>query len=275
MASASIQLGGTLDIASGAEVAALGTSIDNKLESLMRRDPKPIMRTIPSNPIQGLSAGGPVYANLGGPASGKVWYIRQLLAVLADPFTSQGVATVNAAAAAGSSLTLPPGAVLTGLNITSAGAAAAPVTGAVTIAGGTGGTQTTQYVFTANGTVVALPEGLSPAVPNTGQIVITMPAVTGGTAYTMTATYAYPIAWYIAFSNAGDNQIPNVGLTELLVPGVQTLPSVFLPGDSDGLFVHFGEHVICQVNGLALGQSSMALIRVSEYVDSAEEARRM
>ena len=271
MASASIQLGGMLDIASGSEVEAMGGKV---IAALSRRDPKPIMRSIPGNAIQAVAAGGPVYINLGGPASGKVWYIRQLLAILADPFTNQGVATVNGAPAGTASLTLPVGANLTGLTITSA-SAAGPVTGAVTIAGATGGTQTIQYVFSANGDLTNLPVTLMPAVPGTGQIVVTMPAVVSGSAYTLTALYDFPLAWYVAFSNAGDNQVPNVGLTELLVPGVQTLPSVFLPGDSDGLFVHFGEHVICQVNGLAFGQSSMALVRVSEYVDSAEEARRM
>lgn len=267
MAGVSVAVGAEFDFSTAF------SELGSKLDRLCVRDPRPIMRTIPSSAVQAIAAGGPVYISMGGPASGKIWFIRQLVATLGDAFSNQGIATVNGVAASGQVLTLPVGAVLTGLEISSAGAAAAPVTAAVTIAGGVGGTQTIQYVFTANGTNLNQALDIMPVAG--ASIVVTMPALAGGTAYTMTATYGYPVAWYVSFANAGDNQPVNVGLTELLVPGVGTLPQAILPGDSDGLFVHYGEHVIAQVNGLTLGQSAMALVRVSEQIDSASEARRL
>ena len=263
----------SVEAGAGFDISTAFKSLGDKLDNIGRRDPRPIMRTIPSSAVQTNAAGGPVYVSMGGPASGKIWYIRQLVATLGDAFSNQGIATVNGGAASTQTLTLPAGAVLTGLEITSAGAAAAPVTGAVTIAG-SGATQTIQYVFTANGTVLNQGLDLMPTTPNT-PIVITMPAVAGGTAFSMTATYDFPVAWYVSFANAGDLQPVSVGISELLVPGVGTLPQAILPGDSDGLYVHFGEHVIAQINGLPIGQSVMALVRVSEVIDSATEARRM
>lgn len=267
MTGVSVAVGAEFDF--GAAFSELGS----KLDRLGRRDPRPIMRTIPASAVQTVAAGGPVYVSMGGPASGKIWFIRQLVATLGDAFSNQGIVTVDGGAGSSQVLTLPVGAVLTELMISSAGGAAAPVTGAVSIAGGTGGTQNMQYVFTANGTVLARDLYIMPVTR--GGITVTMPAVAGGTAYTMTATYDYPVAWYVSFADAGDNQPVNVGLTELLVPGIGNLPQAILPGDSDGLFVHYGEHVIAQVNGLSLGQSAMALVRVSEQIDSASEARRL
>jgi len=53
------------------------------------------------------------------------------------------------------------------------------------------------------------------------------------------------------------------------------VPMALVPGDSDGLFVHFGEQVTAEIIGLPLGQTVMSLVRVADYIDSVEEARRI
>lgn len=266
-----LDIGAVVDVATSKDVADLGDKLD-KYMGRYGRDRRPIRRSSVGNTIQANAAGGTVFVSCGGPPSGRIWFIRQVCAVGADPFTN-GTDIVTAFGAAGTAtLTLPPGATLLGLTIESAAAAAA-VNGIVTVNGGVGGTQNIDYQFTTQGTQSIYPFDLAPSPAGTGQITVVMPAVTGGSAGQMVAVVGFPVAWFISQSNAGLGMVPNVGLPELIIPGVFSIPMAVIPGDSDGLFVKFGEYVICQVNGVPLGQSIFASIRVEEYADSVEEIR--
>jgi len=267
MSEVKLEVGGMFDIASGSDLAAMGDRIDKGFRLLSRRDPRPIIKPIPANVIQASAAGAPVWLNFGGPASGRGWFLRSL-AALFDAFTVSLPVTVAVGTNAIGTLTLPPGASVGTLVLNFAGGAGGPVNASVT--GAVTGTQTFSVTEAAGPTSQTVQLNLSPATPGTS-IVVTVPALgVGSGAYTMTATITCPIAWFI--SQNGSNQ---AGVSELVLPGVFSVPMVNIPGDSDGLFVHFGEQVVAEVLGLPLGQAVTGIIRVNEYIDTAEEAGRM
>lgn len=138
-------------------------------------------------------ASGTLVLDLGDPAVGREWAIRQLkfsdanLLAPSTPGTATSASGSFAAAAAGSA-SLPAGASIAGFTVTMAPEATA-VSGTVTVTGVTGGTQS--YTITdgpAGGLLtVTFPAPLPPTSSAT-QITVNVPAITGGGAGSIVIT---------------------------------------------------------------------------------------
>lgn len=274
MAKGVIALGAEVDIASSAEVAAVGASLGDKLDSLLGRDPRPIYDDIAKagQPATGFQC----LINLGGPASGRVWDLRQLVLTGGDDSNAYSVVTAVAAggAAAGSVASLPAGVAITGFDVEFA-TTAAPVSGDVTVTGVAGGTLTFKITDgLAGGALnIRFPVPIPPAVLAT-PITVTVPAIVGSGAHTTVAYGTVQAAWYKVHSDA-----PSV--LQLLTPrgggsgAAGGVPSSIVPASSESIFLHFGESLVAAVYGLTTGQSVVAIARVAEWPDGATEARRL
>lgn len=267
MAEMKLELGGVFDIASGSDLSSLSDRVDKGFGLLSRRDPKPIMRPMVAAAVQAVNSGS-IFLDFGGPASGRVWYIRQLMACYGDAFTAGLTVSASNVAGASTTINLPPGAELQQFTIVSTPAAAAVTVTNVDIANAIGGIQDFSYTFQVTDSGQTYIVNAKPTGP-TASIQIVMPAVTGGSSYTMRAVIGNPVAWYISQTNTAP------GVSELILPGIHSLPMAIVPGDSDGLFVHYGERIMAQVVGLPVNTAITGVVRVAEFVDSAEEARRM
>lgn len=258
-----LEVGAVVDIATGKDAEDIRHGIDG-LHGLMSRAPvNPIYQTFTDTVASVGSA--PTVLNLEGPASGRVWDIRQLVSLGSDDRSGTFAASVSGVAAAGGSLTLPIGAVLTSVTITSA-TAAAPVTGVVTVAGAT--TQSYQYTFDASedSTSYAYSPGVQPAAG--GAVVVTMPAVVGGSAWSIDATYECPVAWYIGTGE-------NVMLGMVIVPATDTLPYAKVPASSESIFLHYGEKLIMIAYGVPSGQQVTGICRIADWPSAAVEGARI
>lgn len=108
---------------------------------------------------------------------------------------------------------------------------------------------------------------LIPANPQTS-LVVTCPGNSFGAPYTMFTEALAPVSWYLSYTDS-------VSLVNLLEPGVQYLPSTFIPSSSKSIYVHYGEELVAIVGGMVLNQSVTAIARVAEYPDSVMEASRI
>lgn len=255
-------IGAVADLALGSDVESIHGKLDRMMRHMGRRDPRPIYNDVPASGIG--VAGVATVVRFGGPASGRVWDIRQLVMAGSDDRTSGGNGSTVGVAAAGGTLTVPAGAALAGFTI-NIGPAAAAVTGVVTVTGSASGTLSYQLSDGTNGgslTVNYTPP-LQPAAPGTS-IVITVPAIATGGAYTIDAQWVYPVAWYKSMSD-------NAGLAQLLVPGTFTVPGTVVPASAESVFIHFGEQVTALVYGLPAGQQVTGVVRVADWPDSIPE----
>lgn len=259
-----LELGAELDIATGQDVRSLTEQIAGLGRILGRRDPRPLYPTMVHTETQN-STVNPLVVSVGGPQSGRVWDIRQLIVTGADDRTGTFTATQAGTAGNAATLTLPVGAAVASITVSSA-SASAPVTGVVTVTGQT--VQSYEYTFSTSEDSVTWPYSpvLNPAPSSS--IVVNMPAVVGGSAYTLEATYVVPVAWYLAQGGQA-----GTALTNLLVPGTQSLPCAVQPASSKSIFVHEGELLVAVVYGLTVGQQATAIARVADWADSYPEGQ--
>lgn len=234
------------------------------------RDPRPIYSDFPGSGIQGAVAGTPLYINFGGPASGRIWDIRQLVSFGQDDRTQGQQSSGTAAGAAGQTLTLPAGQALSSFTVTMAGVPAVNVL--VTVTGGVGGTLSYQLTDGPNGVVFtqSFVPPLMPATPTTS-IVITIPAVVAAGASAITATTYLPVAWYKATNDPNAFNTPMI--TNLLVPGTRFVPDTVVPGSSESLFVKFREILVAVVYGVPANGQAGGIARVADWPDTVPEAR--
>lgn len=259
-----VGMGVIVDIASGEEMVGLGKKIDMLGDRLMKRDPRPMYNTKPGSVIA--AAGVPTIIPLGGPSSGRVWDIRQLITVGPDDHASSYSQSAVGAPAGAASVTLPQGASLSHLTITGA-TAAAPVSGLVTITGVSGGTVLTYEVtfgVSGNGLDLGFTPPLS-AVTDATSIVVTVAAIAGGSAYWITTQAVFPVAWYTTI---------DVELPQILVPGLQVVPFSVVPASAESIFLHFGEVLTCVVHGMPAGMQAVAIARIADWPDGVPEGRR-
>lgn len=269
MASVTFALGATADVASSSEVSSAADRVLSAVNS--GRDPRPLYIE-PAQSGQGIAA-GVIRLEMGGPASGRVWDIRQLVLAGQDDsstFAGWTVSTVGVAAAAGTA-TLPPGQAIWGFDI-EVGPAASALTGVVTVTGTAFGTLSYQLseTTTGSGLSIRFPEPIPPLTPATS-IVVNVPAIATGAAYTIDAYGEVQVAWYKAVSD-------QPGLPQLLVPrsGVPgRVPGSVVPASSKSLFLHFGDQLVALVYGLPVGLTATAIARVAEWPASSMESGRI
>lgn len=236
------------------------------------RDRRPIYSDLPAATQQGAVAGTPLYLSFGGPASGRIWDIRQLVTFGADDRTSAIPSGQTAAGAAANTLTLPAGQALTSFAVSMLGVAAA-VNTTVTVTGITGGaTLTYQITDGPNGVnqTYTFSPPLMPATPG-GSIVITLGAIASGGASAIDATTVMPVAWYKATNDPNAASAPMV--TNLLVPGVRFIPDTNVPASAESSFVKFREILVAVVYGVPALQQCGGVVRVADWADTVPEAR--
>lgn len=266
-----------LDIAAGAVVGVEldldgdgETSVKSREKSHDRRDHRPTYVEVASAVGQGSVAGTPVFLNFGGPASGRIWDIRQLVSFGTDDRTQGQNSSQTAVAAAANVLTLPAGQALTGFVLSTSGVP--PVTGVLTVTGGAGGTLSYQITEQAGGEVntFTFSPPLMPATPG-GSIVINFPAIVSGGASAITATTVLPIAWYKANSDPTTSNPPM--LPNLLVPGTRFIPDTVQPASAESTYVKFREILVAVVYGVPANSQVGGVVRVADWADTVPEAR--
>jgi hypothetical protein len=254
MVSVSLQGGVEIDLLSGSEFKdGLGN-----LGKELRRNP-PNRLTIPAS-LQGSGSGADNALRFGGPTIHRVWQLKGLSIVGNNALSGPIAVSTTGTAANTANVSLPAGASLTGFDI-EFGAGAAAVSGIATVALTASGTL--KYQVTASATngsslEVRYPQPL-PAFNPTSSITITVPAIVGGSDYTITAYGTSLVALY-----QGDPIIStptNILLPATPIPGAPTF-------QNDALWVKPGDTVFAILFGAGATENYSGQLHVAEYISN-------
>ncbi len=263
MVNVRLAIGAEADIASGDEVR---NAVDGLRSELFgTRVPPPLHPRVPAS-LAGSATGTGNVLWFQGPAKGRVWALEALVVTTTDDHTGVVTASSSIAAAAAGSAFLPAGAMLSGFDIEFA-TGAGPISGDATVTGLVGGTQT--YKVTAG---VAGGSSLSvkypSPIPASADIVnptVSVPAMVGGSAYTINVWGVMTVALYV-----GDPT--NVGAGQILMP-VQPMPT-FYAFPRETVFVQPGDSVFAVVYGAASGQAISGNLHVIDRAIPGNESMR-